>query len=252
MSWPEHTKWTWQNKHGNNTFLLRNYLFSIHPWRYIFFDNICLVVIFKCSLYILLCMHCSQDLLWSCSVLHVNRVCSGDKPINHFILMGPCYHLGDYYILLTLRDTISYPWLFTLPTPIRHIALLLCSCKSDEGHASFCRQRWENQRLAFIHNSEVGGRQGSLVRKEMSCYPVMTMLVREHLWQHQRASNYNQFPLQNASKTLHSSNKRGCQWSGLPLRWQPCVDRPGESVPLYHPQQQLVGHCVSMQAAPRN
>lgn len=76
--------------------------------------------------------------------------------------------------------------------------------------------------------TEVGGRQGSLVRKEMSCYPVMTMLVREHLWQHQRASNYNQFPLQNASKTLHSSNKRGCQQSGLPLRWQPCVDRPGE------------------------
>lgn len=172
-------------------------------------------------------IYCWQDLFWSCSILHVNCLCSGDKPMNHFILMGPCYHLCDYCILLTLRDTISYPWLFTPPTPIQHIPLLLCSCKSDEGHASFCRQRRENKRLAFIHNSEVGG-QGSLVRKEMSCYPVMTMLVREHFWQHQRASNYNQFPLQTASKTLHSSNKCGCQQSELPVRWQPCVDRPRE------------------------
>lgn len=166
---------------------------------------------------------------WSCTILHVSCVCSGDKPINHFILMGPCYYLGDYCILLTLRDTISHPQLFTPPppTPIQHIPLLF-SCKSDEGHTSFCRQRRENERLAFIHNGKVGGKGGSLVRKEMSCYQVMTMLVREHLWQHQRASNYNQFPLQNASKTLHSSNKRGCQQSKLPLRWQPCVDRPWE------------------------
>jgi len=78
---------------------------------------------------------------------------------------------------------------------------------------------------SFITVKCVGGR---LVRKEMSCYSVMTMLVREHLWQHQRASNYNQFPLQTASKTLQSSNKRGCQQSRLSLRWQPCVDGPGE------------------------
>lgn len=142
-------------------------------------------------------VYCRQNLFWSCSIPHVNCVCSGDKPINHSILMGPCYHLGDYCILLTLRDTISYPRLFTPSTPIQHIPLLLCSCKSDEGHASFCQRRAENERLAFIHNSEVCGDgwgvggwkgvrwewgwQGSLVRKEMSCYPVMTMLVREHL-----------------------------------------------------------------------
>lgn len=88
-------------------------------------------------------------------------MCSGDKPINHPILMGPCYHLDDYCILLTLRDTISYPRLFTPPAPIQCIPLLLRSCKSDEGHASFCQQREENERLAFIHNSEVGGSGGA-------------------------------------------------------------------------------------------
>lgn len=101
-------------------------------------------------------VYCFQDLFCSCSIPHVNCVCSRDKPINHSILMGPCYHLGNYCILLTLRDTISYPWLFTPPTLVRCIPLL-CSCKSDEDHASFCQQRAENERLAFIHNSEVGG-----------------------------------------------------------------------------------------------
>lgn len=124
---------------------------------------------------------------------------------------------------------------YSLYTHTIHIPLLLCSCKSDEGHASFCQRRRENERLAFIHNSEVGsggwGRGGGhLVRKEMSCYRVMTMLAWEHLWQHQRASNYNQFPLQTTSKTLHSSIKLGCQRSLLPLRWQPGVDSPGELV----------------------
>lgn len=54
---------------------------------------------------------------------------------------------------------------YSLYTHTIHIPLLLCSCKSDEGHASFCQRRRENERLAFIHNSEVGsggwGRGGS-------------------------------------------------------------------------------------------
>lgn len=65
-------------------------------------------------------MHCSQDLLWSCRILHVNHVYSGDKPINHFILMGPCYHLGDYYILLTLNRHNFLP--MVVYSPYTHTA----------------------------------------------------------------------------------------------------------------------------------
>lgn len=101
-------------------------------------------------------VYCCHNLFRSCRIFHVNCLCSGDKPINHFILMGPCYHLSDYCILLTLKDTISYPWLFSPPTSLLRIPLLLCSCKSDEGNASFCQQCRENGKLAFIHNSEVG------------------------------------------------------------------------------------------------
>lgn len=130
-------------------------------------------------------------------------VCSGDKPINHSNLIGPRYHLSDYCILLTLRDTISYPWLFTPPT---HSAFHCCSAHASQMKAmlhSVNNTEWMRDWHSFIIVKwiVVGGRQGCLVRKEMSCYPVMTMLVREHPWQHQRASNYNQFPTKTTSKT---------------------------------------------------
>lgn len=70
-------------------------------------------------------IYCWLDLFQACRILHVNCVCSGDKPINHLILMGPCYHLDDFCILLTLRDTVSYPWLFTPHTHAAHSIVVL-------------------------------------------------------------------------------------------------------------------------------
>lgn len=91
--------------------------------------------------------------------------------------MGPCYHLGGNCILLALRETPPHPLLlFTPPTPMQHTLLLLRSCKSDEGHASFCQQCRQKGRLAFIHNGEVGG--GGTVREgEEECQEGDVMLA---------------------------------------------------------------------------
>lgn len=82
-------------------------------------------------------------------------VCSGDKPINHSILIGPRHHLSDYCILLTLRDTISYPLLFTPPI---HFAFHCCSAHASQMKAMLhsVNNTERIKRLAFIHNGEVG------------------------------------------------------------------------------------------------
>lgn len=111
--------------------------------------------------------------------------------------------ITHYCISLIRRDTISYPRLFTPqhvgahahphPHPCR--TFHCCSHASQMKAILHSVGAARNERLPFIHSGKVGARKGGrLVRKEMSCCRVMTTLVREHLRQHQRASNYNQFP----------------------------------------------------------
>lgn len=176
------------------------------------------------------------------TIIHVSCVCSRDKPINHILLYFP--HSKRHNFLPTAVYPAARRHTHThAPTPMLHIPLLF-SCKSDEGHTSFCRRRTQNERLAFIHNGKVGARKGGcLVRKEMSCYRVMTTLVREQPRQHQRASNYNQFPA--AKRVLKRVLERGCQRSGR-RRGDSRVSAAARIVLLrtpryWHLERQLVG-----------
>lgn len=87
----------------------------------------------------------------------------------------------------------------------------------------------------------------------MSCHPVMTMLVGEHLRQHQRASNYDPTPAAEGVKDVVPLKQTRLS-AELPTAEVTAARVYGASASgsLYHPRKQLAGHCVSIHAELRN